>query len=139
MPNGSSFAALVFHFGDQLLLSPSDLSGQISEGTELTEVAQLRALHGIGHARPLLSIIGSGDSFEDFETAESSGSPGSFVRHHSSDGPPEDTCRGAVMDEGSARVSEETLPQEFGETDFVAEEFTADVERLGSDDYDLLA
>ena len=105
MPGHGSFSSLIFHSGHQFLLAPSHLRREVSQGAELAEVAQLHTSHGVGHADALLGVVRSGDSLENFETAQSSGSTGSFVRDHASDGAPEDTGRSAVVHEGAAGVS----------------------------------
>jgi len=43
------------------------------------------------------------------------------------------------VDEGSAGVSEESLPQELGELGFVPKERSGNVDALSSDDDDFLA
>ena len=104
MPGHCAFSSLFFHSGNKLLLAPSDLGRQVTEGAELTEVTQLDASHGVRHAEPLLSVVRSGNSLENFEAAESSGSTGGLVGDHASDGAPEDTGRSAVVHEGAAGV-----------------------------------
>ena len=105
MPSDGSFPSFVFHAGNQLLFAPSHLRGEVSQGAELAEVAQLDAPHGVRDADALLGVVRSRDSLENFEAAQSSGSTGSFVRDHASDGAPEDTGGSAVMHEGAAGVS----------------------------------
>jgi hypothetical protein len=88
VPFLSSFSSLVFELFDEVLLAPSDLAGQISQLAELSEAAELDGSEGIRDDLPFFSIIRSWDSFEDFESAQSSGTDGLLVWQHTSDGSP---------------------------------------------------
>ena len=104
VPGHCAFSSFFFHSGDELLLAPSDLRGEVAQGAELAEVTQFDASHGVRHAELLLSVVGGGNALEHFEAAQSSGSTGGLVRDHASDGAPEDTGGSAVVHEGAARV-----------------------------------
>ena len=105
MPGHGSFPSLIFHVGDDFLLAPSHLRGEVSQGAEFAEVAQLDTSHSVRHADALLGVVRSRDSLENFEATQGSGSTGTFVRDHASDSAPEDTGGSAVMHEGAAGVS----------------------------------
>lgn len=69
MPSQSTSSTVVLQLIDKLLLAPSDLGGQVSQGAELAEVLEPDDLQGIRDDEPLLGIVGSWDSFEDLELA----------------------------------------------------------------------
>ena len=60
------------------------------------------------------------------------------MRKHASNSSPEDAGGRAVMDEGSARVGEKSLAEEFGELNLVSEEGAGDVDAFASNDYNSL-
>ena len=89
VPFFGSLSSLAFQLFDEVLFSPSDLAGQISQLAELSEAAQLDGSEGIRNNLSLLGVIRSRDSFEDFQSAEGSSSDGLLVGEHSSDGSPD--------------------------------------------------
>ena len=91
VPGESSLLSLIFQLLDELLLSPSNLSGQVSEGAELSEGSQFHTSHGIGHILLLGGVVGGGDTLENFKSAQSGGTDGSLVGQHSSNASPEDS------------------------------------------------
>ena len=104
VPSDGAFPALAFHLGDQLLLPPTHLGGQVSQSAELAEVTQLDAPHGIRHADFFLGVVGSGNSLENFETTHGDSAAGGLVRDHAADSAPEDPGRRAVVNEGAGGV-----------------------------------
>lgn len=105
MPVEGSFLALSLEIFDKLLFAPSNLSGEVSQVTELPEAGELDASHGLRNVLLFGSVVGGGHSLEDFESAKGGGSSCGFVREHSSDTPPEDSRGCAVVDEGPSGVS----------------------------------
>ena len=97
VPFLGSFSSLVLELLDEVLLAPSDLAGKVTQLAELSEAAQLDSSQGIGNDLSLFGVVGSGDSFEDFQSAESSGTDGLLVGQHASDGSPEHSGGGSIM------------------------------------------
>ena len=91
VPFLSSFSSLSFQLFDEVLFSPSDLAGQISQLAELSEAAQFDSSKGIWDNLSLLGVVWSWDSFEYFQSTEGSGSDGLLVWKHSSNSSPENS------------------------------------------------
>jgi hypothetical protein len=89
VPFFGSLSSLAFQFFDKVLLSPSDLAGQITQLTELSEAAQLDGSEGIRNNLFLLGVVGSWDSFKDFQSSEGSSANCLLVGEHASDGSPD--------------------------------------------------
>ena len=97
MPFFSPFSSLVFELFDEVLFSPSDLTGQVSQLAELSEAAQLNGSEGVGYDLSLLGVVGGWDSFEDFESGEGSSADGFLVWEHASDGSPDHSGGSSIM------------------------------------------
>lgn len=91
MPSKSSLFAFSFKLLDELLFTPSDLRGKISQSTELSEAGKLNTSHSIRNVLLFSCIIGGWNSFKNFEFAESNSSSGGFVGKHTSDTSPENS------------------------------------------------
>ena len=69
VPGESTRPTVILKLLDELLLAPSDLSGEISEGAELSEVLESDDLQSIWDNKSLLGVIGGGNSLKDLELA----------------------------------------------------------------------
>jgi hypothetical protein len=105
VPFVSSLSSFVLEILDKVLLTPSDLVGEISELAELSKAGKLDASEGIRNDFSLLGIIGGGNSLENLESGHSGGTLGGFVWDHTSDGSPEHSGGSSVMNECSSGVS----------------------------------
>lgn len=61
------------------------------------------------------------------------------MRKHASDGSPEDSGGGTIVDKGSAWVGKESFSEEFREFDFISEERAGDVDSLAPDNCNSLS
>ncbi len=104
VPFLGSLSSLAFQLFNEVLLAPSDLAWQISQLTELSEAAQLDSSQSIWDNLSFFSIIRSGDSFEDFQSAQSGSTDGLLVWEHTSDSSPEHSWGSSVMDVSSVGV-----------------------------------
>ena len=138
VPGEGSLLSLVLELLNELLFSPTDLRWQISEGAELPEWGQFDTSHGIGDILLLGGVIRSGNTFENFKSAQSCGTDSGFVGQHSSNASPEDSWWGSVVDEGSSGVSQKSLSQKLSEFGFVSEQGASDVDSFSSHNNDSL-
>ena len=104
VPFLSSVSSLTFKLINEVLLAPSDLTGEVSQLAELSEAAQLYSSQSIRNDLSFFSIIRSGDSLEDFESAQGSGADGDLVWQHTSDGSPYHSGWSSVVDVSSSGV-----------------------------------
>jgi hypothetical protein len=130
VPGFSSDSALILKLGDEVSLSPSDLSGEITEGAVLSVVFEADDPEGVRHDQLLLEVIGSGNTLEHLELAKSSSTPGSESGEHPSDGSPEDTGWTPVVDKACPWIGVPPLPQELAKLDSIPEEGARNVNPL---------
>jgi len=134
-----SFLSLRFQLFNNILVLPTGVSAQITQQAEISEVLESDDLKGRGDDLSLSGVIRGGDTFEDLELTKGGGTSGSFMGKHASDGSPEDSGGGSVMDDTSSGVVDHLLSHEFRELDLVSEEGARDVDSFGSDDDDSLS
>ena len=139
MPCGGSVPPLVLQAGDECALAPSHLARQVAQNAILSKTAEFDCSQGVGDDLSLLCVVGGGASLEDLNSTRGLCSSGGLVRDHSSEGPPQDSGRSSVVDESPAGVSEESLPEEFGELDLVSEERAGNIDSLAPDNDDSLS
>ena len=134
-----SFLSLGFQLFNNRLVLPTGVSAQITQQAEISEVLESDDLQGRGDDLSLSGVVGGGDTFKDLESSQSGSTSGGFMGKHASDGSPENSRGGSVMDDTSSGVVDHLLSHEFGPFNLVSEERARDVDSFGSDDNDSLA
>jgi len=125
--------------GNDILVLPANLVGQTADSAELAAGLESENAESLGNDDLLGLVVRRGDTLEDLKALESSGTTGSLVGDHTTDGLVEDSGRSAEV-EGtttggvvSGDLSEVGVVLELG-----AEELSRDVEGLTTDNNDLL-
>jgi len=129
---GGANLALGLELGDEGVVAPADLGGEIAEAAELAARLEAQVAEGAGHNEALEFVIGVGDTVENLEVVEGSAAAAALVGHHAADSAPEDAGGGAVVVGTTAGVGVHALVQEEVELELVAEEGARDVDLLAT-------
>lgn len=85
---------------NNILVLPADLVAQTANGAVLAAGLQTQNTQSLGDDHLLLVVVGRGDTLEDLEALESSGTAGGLVGNHAADSLVED-ARGGTEVEGT--------------------------------------
>lgn len=83
---------------NNILVLPANLVAQTTDGAVLAAGLQTQDTQSLGNNHLLLLVVGRGDTLEDLQALESSGTAGSLVGDHATDGLVEDTRGGAEVE-----------------------------------------
>lgn len=83
---------------NNILILPANLVAQTANSAVLAARLQTENAQGLGDNHLLLSVVGRGNTLEDLEALQSSGTTGGLVRDHATDGLVEDSGRSAEVE-----------------------------------------
>lgn len=136
----SSLLSLGFEVLDELLLVPTNFSGEILEDGEVSQVVESNASEGRGDGGSLHVAVWIWDTLENLKSGECSSSSWGFMWQHTSDGSPEDLGWVFVMPwTTSPWVSVADAVNKLSVGSEVSLEWTSDVEFFSSNNDDLLS
>merc|ERR1719495_53305 len=130
---------LGFQSLDDVLVFPSNLVSESTQRAEPSAVFEPEHLQGGGDDHLLLLVIWGRDSLEGLKTLEGLVSTVGLVGDHAAHTSVEDLARGTEVEGSSGGENVAPLLQEVEVLQFVPVEVTRDVNRLSSDDHDLVA
>mmetsp|Transcript_9102 Transcript_9102/g.20621 ORF Transcript_9102/g.20621 Transcript_9102/m.20621 type:complete len:214 (-) Transcript_9102:22-663(-) len=122
--------ALVLEAGDEVLVLPAHLLGEVAELAEAALGPQAEHLEARGEDHALLLVVGVRDALEGLEAVQRGGAARGLVRDHAADAAPEDLGGGAEVVEAPARVGVHVLAPEVRVLQLVAVERARDVDVL---------
>jgi len=124
---------------NDVLVLPANLVRQTTDSAELAAGLESENAESLGNDDLLGLVVGRGDTLEDLKALESSGTTGSLVRHHTTDGLVEDSGGSAEVEGTTAGgVVTGDLSEVGVVLELRTEELSRDVEGLTADDNDLL-
>jgi hypothetical protein len=124
---------------NDVLVLPANLVRQTTDSAELAAGLESENAESLGNDDLLGLVVGRGDTLEDLKALESSGTTGSLVRHHTTDGLVEDSGGSAEVEGTTAGGVVTSDLSEMGVVlELRTEELSRDVEGLAADDNDLL-
>lgn len=83
---------------NDVLVLPANLVRQTTDSAELAAGLESENAESLGNDDLLGLVVGWGDTLEDLKALESSGTTGSLVRHHTTDGLVEDSGGSAEVE-----------------------------------------
>lgn len=125
---------------NNILVLPANLVAQTADSAVLAARLQAENTQSLGNDHLLLGVVRGGDTLEDLKALHGSGTSGSLVGDHATDGLVEDSGGGAEVEGTTAGgVVSGHLSQIGVVLELSAEELARDVESLAADNNDLLA
>lgn len=124
---------------NNVLVLPSDLVAETADSCVLAARLEAEDTESLGNDNALLLVVGGGDTLKDLQTGKGSLTTSGLVGDHTTDGLVEDPAGGTEVEGTVGAVETSGLAEVSVVLQLVAEELTANVKLLSTDNSHALA